>query len=1686
MLMLLEEMLMSEPAARPARNRLAHVLCAGGLFLLLALLPISTASAAVTWTVDASTSDGSPLTAVTVGTQIVLDITLRSDDFAFGVAGSVNDYDNTIVELDAGSSLLSPNVFNAFCASPTTCFGGLTNMIGSAITFAERSVGPGVEAEFLAALGLSQAGGQGSLDPGVVTGVAGDPQFRIVFTAISEGETTLQIGTYPEYQDGYVGSVDEIANNVTLTISVGGTDTDGDGLSDPDELNIYLTDPLVADTDGDGLSDGEEVLDYLTNPLVVDTDGDGLSDSDEVLAYFTNPLVSDASADTDGDGLSNVDEADRYFTNPQAADATADTDGDGLSNVEEADLYFTDPQTADAGTDTDGDGLTNVSEIEIHATNPTLPDTDEDGLGDGEEVLVTSTDPLAPNPLTSSLNTNAATDSGADRFVAIETDGFGSWVTAWPSDDDLSGTIGTDFDILTARSSDGGATWSAPTALNTNAATDGDDDSGPPALGTDGSGVWIAAWPSLSDLGGTIGTDRDILFARSTDGGATWSDPSAIDVNALFDSGEDDRVALAYGDGDGVFVALWQSENGTFGSDFDIKMSRSTDGGQTWSAAVFLNTNPGGELANDTGPTLASDGLGSWVAVWESDESLVGGEGDLFVARSSDGAASWTSTRILNTNALFDLGSDERPRITTDGLGTWLLVWDSDDDLGGTIGADRDVLFSRSTDNGARWTAPAALDATALSDTGDDIHPDPASDTTGGWTVVWESNEDLGGLLGTDSDLLVSRSTDAATSWAPALSLKREGASDLGGDHFPRIATQPAGSTLVAWHSDDGASGTGSDLDLFVLAGLFIVDSDDDGLSDADETNRYGTDPLVADAGTDSDGDGLTNVAEVDVHSTDPQLADSDGDGLSDGDEVDLHATDPLSVDTDGDGLSDGDEILLYFLDPVVADADADTDGDGLSNVSEVDLYFTDPLVADASADTDGDGLRNVDEVDLYFLDPQTPDAGADTDGDGLSNVEEVELYLLDPQLADAGADTDGDGLSNVSEVDLYRTDPGVADLGADTDGDGLSNVDEVDLYATDPTQADSDGDGLSDGEEVDIYSTDPLSTDTDGDGRLDGDEVNVTMTDPLVPDPPDYVLNSNADVDSGSDVFTSIETDGFGNWVAVWQSSDDLDGTIGPDSDILTARSTNDGASWTPPAPLNTNAATDGAGDAWPPVVVTNRTGVWITVWASESDLDGTIGTDRDVLFARSTDRGTTWTDPLPIDVSATSDSGADDRVTLGYGGGVFIALWESVDEASGPDVEIKMSRSTNGGQTWSPAILLSSNGGNDGWPSVASDGMGNWVAVWESDESLLGGDGDLFATRSSDAGNTWTTPAILNSNALSDVGSDLRPRVATDGFGVWLVVWDSDDDLGTTIGTDRDILFVRSLDNGASWSTPAALDLPAAATDVGDEINADPATDLTGSWTVVWESNEDVGGVLGVDFDVLAARSSDHGVTWSSAFSITPEAETDLGGDFFPRIATQPAGPSIAIWHSDEDAGSAVGTDWDLFVANDLTSSTVQDCGAIGPFPQSTPSLGVAEHHYCEDWALVSQPGADLRDSFLAKIDLSGATLNGGLLLRSDLSGADLSNASLFNAELGQAILAGADLTSSDLSFAGLGGAFYDQHTLFPSGGNLESGSWGLPDDVAPWDLGMVPVPEPSFGWLLLAGSVALIGRARRRNSR
>jgi hypothetical protein len=106
-------------------------------------------------------------------------------------------------------------------------------------------------------------------------------------------------------------------------------DLDGDGLNNLDEFTVE-SNPTETDTDGDHVSDGDEVNQYGTDPVHVDSDRDGLWDGSEILSFETDPL----SDDTDGDGMPDFFEIESKLY-PRFDDASDDPDGDGAVNLDE-------------------------------------------------------------------------------------------------------------------------------------------------------------------------------------------------------------------------------------------------------------------------------------------------------------------------------------------------------------------------------------------------------------------------------------------------------------------------------------------------------------------------------------------------------------------------------------------------------------------------------------------------------------------------------------------------------------------------------------------------------------------------------------------------------------------------------------------------------------------------------------------------------------------------------------------------------------------------------------------------------------------------------------------------------------------------------------------------------------------------------------------------------------------------------------------------------------------------------------------------------------------------------------------------------------------------------------------------------------------------------------------------------
>ncbi len=440
-------------------------------------------------------------------------------------------------------------------------------------------------------------------------------------------------------------------------------------------------------------------------------------------------------------------------------------------------------------------------------------------------------DALSP---TVPVNSNAGVDSGADHHPSIAMDAAGRAVVVWTSTDSLGGTIGTDADILFARSLDLGVTWTPVAPITALAATDGANEDRNVAIATDRNNTYVAAWQTR----GMFGPDRDVVFARSVDGGATWSAPALLDTGGATDADDDITPRLAT-DGNGRWIAVWASGI----AEMDVLYTVSIDNGLTWSAPAQADPLSGMDVDQDLDPVVAASETGSWMIAWASNSIRTGvgtADFDILMVRSNNDGLSWSAPALLNTNGTTDAGDDRAVDLAADGTGRWLATWHEHGSY--PWGPDGDILVARSLNDGAVWSQPRAIYSFAMIELGDEQDPRISTDRQGNWNVVWWREDSLPGGVGQDVDILQARSIDGGVSWIGPELINNDAFNDVGNDWSPAIANDRTGNWRVVWHSDDSLGGTiGTDLDI-VTAGAVCGDGFVQLAEQCDDGNRLAGD----------------------------------------------------------------------------------------------------------------------------------------------------------------------------------------------------------------------------------------------------------------------------------------------------------------------------------------------------------------------------------------------------------------------------------------------------------------------------------------------------------------------------------------------------------------------------------------------------------------------------------------------------------------------------------------------------------------------------------------------------------------------------------------------------------------------------------------------------------------------------
>jgi hypothetical protein len=289
------------------------------------------------------------------------------------------------------------------------------------------------------------------------------------------------------------------------------------------------------------------------------------------------------------------------------------------------------------------------------------------------------------------------------------------------------------------------------------------------------------------------------------------------------------------------------------------------------------------------------------------------------------------------------------------------------------------------------------------------------------------------------------------------------------------------------------------------------------------------------------------------------------------------------------------------------------------------------------------------------------------------------------------------------------------------------------------------------------------------------------------------------------------------------------------------------------------------------------------------------------------SDNQGSTWT----AKTCAPSPGGSgldknhmwiDNSPTSPYEGNLY-NTWTSFGGSNNNDIEI--SRSTDGGDTWSGVINISQSCGvgHHAQGVNAQTGPNGEVYVafciydnWPSDEDAIG-----FA-RSFDGGATYESFRIIDNIKgirSSGVGKNMRvnsfPVMACDistgpNRGNIYVTWTNIGYPGTNGGNDADVYMIRSEDHGDTWSDPIRVNQDPSGQGkkhYSGWITADAAT---GTLSMVWYDDREV---TGSQVETFCGNSFDAGDTWED-FKVSDVA---FAPSPIPGLASQYFGDYLGI---------------------------------------------------------------------------------------------------------------------------------------------------------------------------------------------
>jgi hypothetical protein len=279
-------------------------------------------------------------------------------------------------------------------------------------------------------------------------------------------------------------------------------------------------------------------------------------------------------------------------------------------------------------------------------------------------------------------------------------------------------------------------------------------------------------------------------------------------------------------------------------------------------------------------------------------------------------------------------------------------------------------------------------------------------------------------------------------------------------------------------------------------------------------------------------------------------------------------------------------------------------------------------------------------------------------------------------------------------------------------------------------------------------------------------------------------------------------------NLVAIWQTQ----GAIPNSGALVSVYSHDAGKTWK----TGKNPAVDNAGDQSHVDLITDKKGIFHSVWLADPEENGY----QSLRYARSIDNGENWQPPLKLDASSCS------------------CCWNTLAISPNDELHV-LYRDMNPRDM----TLLSSNDNGTNWHSKKTVGKFDW----HFDGCPHVGGGITFDENNEFYASVWTGEAMKSGlytvNSITNFPVKIGKNATHSDITVLenrvVVVWDEMSVEGTGIFT------AQSIDNGATWSMPRRLSANSANSThpriIAAENNAlilwtEKQPKQSGQWAMTW----------------------------------------------------------------------------------------------------------------------------------------------------------------------------------------------------------------------------------------------------------